>query len=179
MGAAVPYAIGAKFAHPDRPVIALVGDGAMQMNNMAELITVQKYWKQWSDPRWIVCVFNNEDLNEVTWEQRVMEGNPRFEASQDIPDFAYAKFGEMLGFKGIFVDSPDRLAPAWQEALSSDRPVVLEVKTDPDVAPLPPHLTLKQARGLMSAIAKGDRDTGGIISETAKQVVNGLFGKND
>ena len=108
MGAAVPYAIGAKFAHPDRPVIALVGDGAMQMNNMAELITVQKYWKRWADPRWIVCVFNNQDLNEVTWEQRVMEGNPKFEASQDIPDFAYAKFGEMLGFKGIFVDSPDR-----------------------------------------------------------------------
>ena len=117
MGAAVPYAIGAKFAHPDRPVIALVGDGAMQMNNMAELITVQKYWKRWADPRWIVCVFNNQDLNEVTWEQRVMEGNPKFDASQDIPDFAYAKFGEMLGFKGIFVDSPDRLASAWQEAL--------------------------------------------------------------
>jgi pyruvate dehydrogenase (quinone) len=114
MGAAVPYAIGAKFAFPDRPVIALVGDGAMQMNNMAELITVQKYWKRWTDPRWIVCVFNNQDLNEVTWEQRVMEGNPRFEASQDIPDFAYAKFGQMLGFRGIFVDSPDRLASAWR-----------------------------------------------------------------
>ena len=124
MGAAVPvFVIGAKFAHPDRPVIALVGDGAMQMNNMAELITVQKYWKRWADPRWIVCVFNNQDLNEVTWEQRVMEGNPKFVASQDVPDFACAKFGEMLGFKGIFVeDNPDRLASAWQEALSSDRP---------------------------------------------------------
>jgi pyruvate dehydrogenase (quinone) len=179
MGAAVPYAIGAKFAHPDRPVIALVGDGAMQMNNMAELITVQKYWKRWVGPRWIVCVFNNQDLNEVTWEQRVMEGNPKFEASQDIPDFAYARFGEMLGLKGIFVDSPDRLASAWQEALSSDRPVVLEVKTDPDVAPLPPHLTLKEARGLMSAIAKGDSGTRGVISETAKQVVDGLLGKKE
>ena len=166
MGAAVPYAIGAKFAHPDRPVIALVGDGAMQMNNMAELITVQKYWKRWADPRWIVCVFNNQDLNEVTWEQRVMEGNPRFDASQDIPDFAYAKFGEMLGLKGIFVDSPDRLASAWQEALSSDRPVVLEVKTDPDVAPLPPHLTLKEARGFMSAMAKGD---GGPAASSVRQ----------
>jgi pyruvate dehydrogenase (quinone) len=175
MGAAVPYAIGAKFAHPDRPVIALVGDGAMQMNNMAELITVQKYWKRWADPRWIVCVFNNQDLNEVTWEQRVMEGNPRFDASQDIPDFAYAKFGEMLGFKGIFVDSPDRLPSAWQEALSSDRPVVLEVKTDPDVAPLPPHLTLKQAKGFMSAMVKGD-GAASIIGETAKQVVEGVFG---
>jgi pyruvate dehydrogenase (quinone) len=111
MGAAVPYAIGAKFAHPDRPVIALVGDGAMQMNNLAELITVQKYWKRWADPRWIVCVFNNQDLNEVTWEQRVMESNPKFNASQNIPD-AYAQFGEMLGFRGIYVDSPDRLAEA-------------------------------------------------------------------
>ena len=106
-----------------------------------------------------------------------MEGNPKFEASQDIPNFAYAKFGEMLGFKGIFVDSPGRLASAWQEALSSDRPVVLEVKTDPDVAPLPPHLTLKEARGLMSAMVKGDSASGSIISETAKQVVDGLFGK--
>ncbi len=131
MGAAVPYAIGAKFAYPERPVVALVGDGAMQMNNMAELITVQKYWKLWADPRWVVCVFNNQDLNEVTWEQRVMEGNPRFEASQDIPDFAYAKFGEMLGFKGIFVDSPDRLAPPrGRKRCQATVPVVLEVKTD-------------------------------------------------
>ncbi|MGY4295499.1 thiamine pyrophosphate-dependent acetolactate synthase large subunit-like protein [Bradyrhizobium sp. i1.4.4] len=179
MGAAVPYAIGAKFAHPDRPVIALVGDGAMQMNNMAELITVQKYWKRWADPRWIVCVFNNQDLNEVTWEQRVMEGNPRFEASQDIPDFAYAKFGELLGLRGIFVDSPGRLASAWQEALSSDRPVVLEVKTDPEVAPLPPHVTFKEARSFMPAMAKGDRGAGRVISDTARQVVDGLFGKRD
>jgi pyruvate dehydrogenase (quinone) len=178
MGAAVPYAIAAKFAHPDRPVIALVGDGAMQMNNMAELITVQKYWQRWVDPRWIVCVFNNEDLNEVTWEQRVMEGNPRFDASQDIPNFAYAKFGEMLGFRGIFVDSADSLASAWQEALSSDRPVVLEVKTDPEVVPLPPHVTLKQARGFISALVKGDKGAGHIIGETAKQVVDGLFGKD-
>ena len=179
MGAAVPYAIGAKFAHPDRPVIALVGDGAMQMNNMAELITVQKYWKRWTDPRWIVCVFNNQDLNEVTWEQRVMEGNPKFEASQDIPDFPYSKFGEMLGFKGIFVDSPDRLASAWQEALISDRPVVIEVKTDPEVVPLPPHVTLQQARGFMSSMIKGDEATGHIISETAKQVFGGLFGTKE
>jgi pyruvate dehydrogenase (quinone) len=160
-------------------VIALVGDGAMQMNNMAELITVQKYWKRWADPRWIVCVFNNQDLNEVTWEQRVMEGNPKFEASQDIPDFAYAKFGEMLGLRGIFVDSPDRLASAWQEALSSDRPVVLEVKTDPEVAPLPPHVTFKEARSFMSAMAKGDGGAGRVIGNTARQVVDGLFGKKD
>jgi pyruvate dehydrogenase (quinone) len=130
----------------------------MQMNNMAELITVQKYWRHWADPRWIVCVFNNQDLNEVTWEQRVMEGNPKFNATQDIPNFEYAKFGEMLGFRGIYVNSPDRLASVWQESLASDRPVVIDVKTDPEVVPLPPHLTLKQARGFMSSSQKATRE---------------------
>src|SRR3978361_1507244 len=145
MGAAVPYAIAAKFAFPHRPVVALVGDGAMQMNNMAELITVPKYWRQWSDPRWIVCVFNNEDLNEVQWEQQVMEGDPKFVDSQVIPNFAYARVGEMLGFKGIFVDKPSDLHDAWREALSCGRPVILEVKTDPDVVPLPPHPPIQTA----------------------------------
>ncbi|MEA2841911.1 MAG: hypothetical protein QOF41_3241 [Methylobacteriaceae bacterium] len=179
MGAAVPYAIAAKFAHADRPVIALVGDGAMQMNNMAELITAQKYWKDWADPRLIVCVFNNEDLNEVTWEQRVMEGNPRFDATQSIPNFPYARFAEMLGFKGIYVDTPDALRAAWQQALASDRPVVLEVKTDPEVAPLPPHLTLKEARGFMSSVLKGDASSRHVIAETAAQVLNALTGKKE
>jgi pyruvate dehydrogenase (quinone) len=179
MGAAVPYAIGAKFAHPSRPVVALVGDGAMQMNNMAELITAQKYWKDWADPRLIVCVFNNEDLNEVTWEQRVMEGNPRFEASQSIPNFPYSRFAEMLGFRGIYVDTPDALRAAWQQALASDRPVVLEVKTDPEVAPLPPHVTLKEARGFISSVLKGDERSRHVIAETAAQVLNALTGKKE
>ena len=117
MGAAVPYAIAAKYAHPDRPVIALVGDGAMQMNNMAELITVAKYWREWENPRWTVCVFNNRDLNQVTWEQRVQEGDPKFQASQDLPDVPYHKFAELIGLKGIYVDDPERLGAAWDEAL--------------------------------------------------------------
>ncbi|WP_312828842.1 thiamine pyrophosphate-requiring protein [Pantoea anthophila] len=170
MGAAVPYAIAAKFAHPDKPVVALVGDGAMQMNNMAELITIQKYWQQWADPRLIVCVFNNEDLNQVTWEQRVMEGNPRFDASQQVPDVKYAEFARSLGMVGIFVDNPDDLAGAWQQALSADRPVLLEVKTDPEVAPLPPHITFKQAKAFMASMAKGDRGAAQIISDTASQL---------
>ncbi len=172
MGAAVPYAIAAKFAHPDRPVVALVGDGAMQMNNMAELITIQKYWQQWSDPRLIVCVFNNQDLNQVTWEQRVMEGNARFEATQQLPDVRYAQFAESLGLQGIFVDNPDELEDAWRRALSADRPVVLEVKTDPEVAPLPPHITFKQAKAFMSSMAKGDRGAAQIISDTASQLLH-------
>ncbi len=129
MGAAVPYAIAAKFAYPQRPVIALVGDGAMQMNNMAELITVSKYWKQWDDPRWICMVLNNGDLNQVTWEQRVMEGDPKFEASQDIPSVPYHQFAESIGLRGIYVDRADALGAAWDQALGSDRPVVIEVKS--------------------------------------------------
>lgn len=170
MGAAVPYAIAAKFAAPEKPVVALVGDGAMQMNNMAELITIQKYWQQWQDPRLIICVFNNQDLNQVTWEQRVMEGDPRFEATQQLPDVHYAEFARTLGLKGIFVDTPEALSAAWQQALQADRPVVLEVKTDPEVAPLPPHITFKQAKAFMASMVKGDRGAVQVLSDTASQL---------
>ncbi len=174
MGAAVPYAIAAKFAHPDRPVIALVGDGAMQMNNMAELITVAKYWREWSDHRWIVCVFNNEDLNQVTWEQRVMEGDPKFDASQKIPNVPYHSFAELIGLKGIYVDRPDAVGVAWEEALAAERPVVLEMKTDPEVPPLPPHITFEQAKHLTHALMEGDPREGGVIRGTARQVLASL-----
>jgi len=175
MGAAVPYAIAAKFAHPDRPVIALVGDGAMQMNNMAELITVAKYWKKWPNSKWICCVFNNEDLNQVTWEQRVMEGDPKFEATQDLPNVPYHKFAELIGLKGIFVDDPERMGPAWDEALAADRPVVLEVKTDPNVPPLPPHITLEQAKKFTSTLLKGDPDEGSVLIDAAKEVIGSIL----
>ncbi len=170
MGAAVPYAIAAKFAAPEKPVVALVGDGAMQMNNMAELITIQKYWQQWQDPRLIICVFNNQDLNQVTWEQRVMEGDPRFEATQQLPDVHYAEFARTLGLEGIFVDTPEAMSGAWQQALQADRPVVLEVKTDPEVAPLPPHITFKQAKAFMASMVKGDRGAVQVLSDTASQL---------
>jgi pyruvate dehydrogenase (quinone) len=178
MGAAVPYAIGAKFAHPDRPVVALVGDGAMQMNNMAELITAAKYMDRWPDKRLVTCVFNNEDLNEVTWEQRVMNGNPRFNASQDIPDVRYSRFAELIGLKGIYVDDPKDLGGAWDEALSADRPVVLEVKTDPEIAPLPPHISLKEAKQFMFSMTK-DEDAGHVIADTARQVINKVLHRED
>ncbi len=171
MGAAVPYAIGAKFAHPQNTVIALVGDGAMQMNNMAELITVAKYWRQWQSPKWICAVFNNEDLNQVTWEQRVMEGDPKFEASQTIPDVPYHLFAISLGLKGIFVEREEDVAAAWEQALASDVPVLLEFKTDPNVPPLPPHIKLEQAKKFASTLLKGDPDEAGVIVQTAKQVL--------
>ncbi|WP_075293152.1 thiamine pyrophosphate-requiring protein [Pararhizobium arenae] len=178
MGAAVPYAIAAKYAHPDRPVIGLVGDGAMQMNNMAELITVAKYWQTWADHRFVICVFNNEDLNQVTWEQRVMEGDPKFEASQSIPNVPYHQFAELIGLKGIYVDRPEDLGPAWDAALSADRPVLLEVKTDPDVPPLPPHLTFDQVKNLASTLVKGDPNQGGVIRGTVRQVLSSVLPGN-
>ncbi|KVL28354.1 thiamine pyrophosphate-binding protein [Burkholderia territorii] len=178
MGAAVPYAIAAKFAYPVRPVIAMVGDGAMQMNNMAELITVAKYWRQWPDPRWICMVLNNEDLNQVTWEQRVMEGDPKLDASQQIPNVPYYRFATLLGLKGIYVDDPEQLGAAWDEALASDRPVVLEVKSDPEVPPLPPHVTLQQAKHFAESLMKGDPREANVIVETARQVLSAVLPGN-
>jgi pyruvate dehydrogenase (quinone) len=175
MGAAVPYAIAAKYAHPDRPVIGLVGDGAMQMNNMAELITVAKYWRDWVDHRFIICVFNNEDLNQVTWEQRVMEGDPKFDASQTIPNVPYHRFAELIGLKGLFVDRPEELGSAWDEALASDRPVLLEVKTDPEVPPMPPHLTFEQVKNLTMALVEGDPNKAGVIRGTVRQVLSSVL----
>jgi pyruvate dehydrogenase (quinone) len=175
MGAAVPYAIAAKFAHPDRPVIGLVGDGAMQMNNMAELITVQKYWKGWTDPRFVICVYNNEDLNQVTWEQRVMQGDPKFDASQRIPDVPYHRFAELIGLKGIFVDRPADLGQAWDDALFCDRPVVLEVKTDPNVPPLPPHFTMDQVKNFAAALSTGDPDEARVVGGTLRQVLSSVL----
>ena len=157
MGPGVPYAIAAKFAHPDRPVIALVGDGAMQMNGNGELVTIAKYWQRWSDPRLVVFVLHNNDLNQVTWEQRAMEGDPRYEASQQLPDFPYARYAELVGLGGIRVDEPDQLgATRGSVRLTADRPVVLEAITDPEVPPLPPHITLEQAKALSSALVHGD-----------------------
>jgi pyruvate dehydrogenase (quinone) len=175
MGAAVPYAIAAKFAHPERPVIALVGDGAMQMNNMAELITVAKYWKSWADPRWICMVLNNQDLNQVTWEQRVMEGDPKFEASQDIPSVPYHKFAELIGLKGFHVTDAESMAAVWEEALAAGRPAVIEVKADPSVPPLPPHITLAQAKAFATTLMKGDPNQGHVIIDTARQVLGAVL----
>jgi pyruvate dehydrogenase (quinone) len=156
MGCAVPYALGAKFAHPNRPVIAALGDGAFQMIGMNALIDVAHYADRWEDKRLIVLVLNNGDLNEVTWEQRAMSGDPRYEASQALPRFQYARYAESLGLKGIKVDSPDDVRPAWEEALAHDRPVLLEAVTDPNMPPLPPQLRFETLRNTARAFMKGD-----------------------
>jgi pyruvate dehydrogenase (quinone) len=171
MGCGVPYAIGAKFAHPDRPVIALVGDGAMQMNGMNELLTILKYWRTWKDPRLVVLVLHNNDLNQVTWEMRAMAGDTRYAASQELPEFAYARFAELVGLRGILVDKPEQIASAWEDALSASIPVVLEVIVDPDVPPLPPHITLQQMQSFGMSLLKGDNGEGGVV----KQAIAHLF----
>jgi len=174
MGSGVPYAIAAKFAHPDRPVFALVGDGAMQMNGINELITIAKYRDRWSDQRLVVLVLNNHDLNQVTWEQRAQSGDPKNPMTQEIPDFPYARYAELLGLEGIRVDSPDAVGPAWDRALSADRPVVLEARTDPEVPPLPPHITLEQAKAFAAALRKGDPNVRGLIRQTIRDKIEEL-----
>lgn len=174
MGAAVPYAVAAKFCFPDRVAIALTGDGAMQMNGINACITVAKYWKEWRDPRWITLVLNNRDLNMVTWEQRIMTGDIRFDASQALPDFPYAGFAESIGLRGIRVTAPEELAAAWDQALSSDRPVVLEAVSDPDTPPLPPHFTAEQIKHFTETILRGDPARGGILKQAVKTLAQGL-----
>jgi pyruvate dehydrogenase (quinone) len=174
MGPGVPYAVAAKFVHPDRPVIALVGDGAMQMLGNSELLTVAKYWRRWSDPRLVVLVLNNADLNFVSWEQRATHGDAKFEASQDLPDFPYARYAGLLDLKGIHIDSPEEVGPAWREALAADRPVVLEAVVDPDVPPLPPNITFDQAASMTKALIKGDPDAAGIVRQSMRELAVGL-----
>ncbi|HJQ43427.1 MAG TPA: thiamine pyrophosphate-requiring protein [Jatrophihabitantaceae bacterium] len=171
MGPGVPYVIGAKWAHPDRPAIALVGDGAMQMNGMAELVTIARYWQQWTDPRLVVAVLHNNDLNQVTWEMRAMEGAPKFADSQTLPDVDYAGFARSIGLHGINVDSGDALGTAWDEALAAGRPAVLDVRCDPNVPPIPPHATFEQVKSMASAVLHGDEDAKGFIKEGIKQKV--------
>ncbi|MEU4211828.1 thiamine pyrophosphate-requiring protein [Streptomyces sp. NPDC026206] len=171
MGCGVPYAIGAKFAHPDRPVVALVGDGAMQMNGLAELITVAKYRHQWEDPRLVVGVWNNRDLNQVTWEMRAMGGSPQFLPSQELPDVPYAEFARSLGLTGIRVEKPDEVGDAWREALAAKGPAVVEFVTDPAVPPIPPHADWDQIEATAAAVLKGDADRKGMLRQGFKAKV--------
>jgi pyruvate dehydrogenase (quinone) len=169
MGPGVPYVIGAKWAHSDRPTIALVGDGAMQMNGLAELITVAHYWQQWIDPRLVVAVLHNNDLNQVTWEMRAMEGAPKFAESQTLPDVDYAAFARSLGLGGVNIDTPDGIAGGWKQALSADRPTVLDIRCDPDVPPIPPHSTYEQFKSTVSAFLHGDEDRWGFAKQGIKE----------
>lgn len=168
MGPGTPYAISAKLAHPGRPVIALVGDGVFQMNGMAEMITVKRYRDRLSKGPLVFCVFNNQDLNQVTFEQRAMGGEPKFEGSQRIPDVPYAEFAKLLGLTGIRCDDPAKIGDAWDQALAAGGPAVLEVVVDPDIPPVPPHISFDMAKKTAKAVIK-DPDRVSIVTKGAKQ----------
>jgi pyruvate dehydrogenase (quinone) len=174
LGAGTPYAIAAKFAFPERTVIAFMGDGAMQMNGINEMITVKKYWRQWASPKFIVMVLNNQDLNQVTWEERVQLGEGKTESTQAIPDMPYHKYAELLGLKGIYVDDPELLSAAWDEALNADRPVILEVRTDPNVPPLPPHITFKDAKNFLTMLPK-EPELASVLKNSAREILAGVL----
>jgi pyruvate dehydrogenase (quinone) len=173
LGAGTPYAVAAKMAFPDRTVIACMGDGAMQMNGLNVMITISKYWKRWSNPRLIVLVLNNRDLNQVTWEERIQLGAGKTESTQSIPDFPYHRYAELIGLKGIFVDHPDKVGAAWDEALTADRPVILEAYTDPNVPPLPPHITLKDAKNFMMMM-RDEPELGSVLKNSAKELLTSI-----
>jgi pyruvate dehydrogenase (quinone) len=168
MGPGVPYGIGAKFGCPNRAVIVFAGDGAMQMNGLAELITIKHYWQQWDDPRLVVAILHNNDLNQVTWEMRAMEGSPKFAESQTLPDVDYASFAASLGLQALTVTSPEDVGSAWDRALSADRPTVIDFHTDPDVPPIPPHATFEQMKDAAEAMLKGDENRWGVLKEGIK-----------
>ncbi|HEY4289838.1 MAG TPA: thiamine pyrophosphate-requiring protein [Puia sp.] len=172
---AMPYSIAAKFAYPDRVPICLIGDGAFQMLGMNGMLTIAKYWKEWSDPRLVVLVLNNHDLNMVTWEQRAMLGDPRYDASQGVPDMAYAEFARLLGLEGIKVDDPAKVAEALDWAFSVQKPVLIEACVDPSVPMLPPHINFKEMKAYTSAIIKGDSKAWDIVRQTYKDVVDEYF----
>jgi pyruvate dehydrogenase (quinone) len=179
MGPGVPYGIGAKFGNPDSPVVVFAGDGAMQMNGLAELITIKHYWQEWADPRLIIAVLHNDDLNQVTWEMRAMEGAPKFAESQTLPSIDYAGFAASLGLQAIAVDKPGDIGPAWERALAADRPTLLDVRCDPNVPPIPPHATLDQVKDAGRAILKGDQDRWGIVKEGVKTKVQEFLPHKD
>lgn len=171
----VPYALAAKFCYPDRVAFALMGDGAMQMLGINCLITAAKYYERWSDPRLVIMVLNNRDLNQVTWEQRVLAGDPKWEASQNIPDFDYAGYARMVGLEGIRITDPEAVGDAWDRALKADRPCLLDIVTDPDVPPLPPHITNSQMKAYAKALLKGDPDATGILWQSVKEGAKGTI----
>jgi pyruvate dehydrogenase (quinone) len=178
LGAGTPYAVAAKFAYPERTVIAFMGDGAMQMNGINVMITVSKYWREWSSPKFIVMVLNNRDLNQVTWEERVQLGDGKTESTQSIPDMPYHKYAELLGLKGIFVNRPEQIAGAWTEALNADRPVIIEFYTDPNVPPLPPHITLKDAKNFLSMMPS-EPELGSVLKNSIGQVFASILPHKD
>lgn len=171
----VPYALGAKYAYPDRPVVAVIGDGAMEMLGNNGLITIAKYWKEWSNHQLIILVLKNNDLNQVSWEMRIEEGDPKYEASQDVFPFPFAQYADIIGLKGITMEKVEDIEQGWAEAFAADRPVVVEARTDPNTFVLPPHITLEQAKHFTSSLIKGDADRVEMVKQETKSLLQGIL----
>jgi len=126
------------------------------MSGFSALITVANYWRHRQDSHLLVLVLNNRDLNYVFWEQHAQDGEPTFPASQDLLDVSFARHAELIGLRGVHVETPDAIGAAWDEALSADRQTVIDAVVDPTIPPLPPELTEKQQESLSKALADGD-----------------------
>jgi pyruvate dehydrogenase (quinone) len=176
MLAAMPYAVAAKFAFPERPVVCTIGDGAFQMLGMNDLITIKRHWHEWANPTFIVLVLHNDDLNQVSWEMREV-GDPRYDTSQLLEDVDYAGYANLLGLKGIRVDDPDKVEEAWDLAFAADRPVLLDVIVDKNVPPLPPHIDFDEAKGVVKALLRGDPDGGAVVVNSARAVAAKVFAR--
>jgi pyruvate dehydrogenase (quinone) len=137
---------------------------------MNGLITIAHRWQEWRDPHLVVMVLDNSDLNMVTWEQRVSAGAPKFEDSQVLPAFPYAEFARLLGLHGLRVDRPQDVGAAWDEALRAGRPAVLQMVTDPNVPPLPPHVSARQARNYLRALLHGDPQARAVVMASFREV---------
>ena len=176
MLASMPYAVAAKFAFPDRPVVCTIGDGAFQMLGMNDLITVKRHWQEWQSPIFVVMVLHNDDLNQVSWELREA-GAPRWDTSQLVENVDYAGYAELLGLRGIRVDEPAQVDEAWRQAFSSDRPVLIDAYTDKNVPPLPAHITFEQAKGVAKSVLGGDPDAAKVVGHSARAVASEFFGR--
>ncbi len=171
MLAAMPYAVAAKFAYSDRPVICTIGDGAFQMLGMNELITIKKYMKEWDNPQLIIMVLHNDDLTQVSWEMRTEDANPVWSTSQDVESVDYAGWAELLGFTGIRVKDDDEVEAAWDAAFANRGITLIDAYTSKNVPPLPPHIALEFAKNTAEALLKGDPDGMDVIRDSAKALV--------
>ena len=170
MLAAMPYAVAAKFAYPDRPVVCTIGDGAFQMLGMNELITIKKYQDTWENKQFIILVLHNDDLTQVSWEMRTEDGNPRWPGSQAVETMNYAAYAEVLGFKGLKVTDPNDVASAWDEAFAHQGVTLLDFHTDKNTPPLPPHISREYALHTAEALLKWDPDEWGVVKDSARSL---------
>ena len=171
MGGGMPYAIAAKMANPGRPLFAMIGDGAMQMNGVNELITVRRYWERWPDSQFIVLVLNNRDLSFVSWETRATLGAKPDPESSSLPDVPYAGWAQLLGLDGARIDRPDQVEDVLDRAFAADRPFVIDAVVDADVPLIPPHLTADEALKTAKAEFHGDPAFFGILTEGVRETV--------